>query len=125
MDQPGSVDDYAETLNKLRISQSRGSAKPSKDDQEDENTEPKSKMEQSPETKNRTKEEGEPQDETFVAQDLRASPSPFATLITATKSPDTTRLLSVPDPITNIGTFDFSGPSPDDLYTKAQSKSRG
>ena len=123
-DQPVSVDDYAETLNKLRISQSRGSAKAGleaaeESPQVEHNVQPPSQV-NAQET-----ESHEAEEPTNSNQDLRANPSSFATLITTTKHTDTTKSLSFPGPASGAGTFDFSGPSPDDVFTKAQSKRPG
>jgi hypothetical protein len=115
-DQPVSVPDYTDSLNKLRISQGpRSSPKLNLEDRLDEK---EHKTEEPPIQEN---DERQVEQQLQAEQDLRARPSPFATLLTGQNFPD--------NPVTSSSSvkleyapkaFDFSQPSPDDVVTRAQ-----
>ena len=124
-DQIGDANDYAETLNKLRIGQTnRTSSRP--------DGIPTSSKEQGSVTTNDglTKDQAEDMEKpledqdqlpTQTNQDIRGSPSPLASLLTdpaRRNHPNDMVPLPHADPI--VKTFDFNEPSPDDIVTRAQ-----
>ena len=124
-DQAGSADDYAETLNKLRISQtSRESSKSEKSSGLNEDQEASSTSNGPDADLARTAEEAaeeQYQNEFQPHQDLRAGPSAFASLLAGTQNnlePGTSISLLQAD--LAVKAFDFSEPSPDDKIHQAQ-----
>ena len=124
-DQACSMDDYAETLNQLRISQaSRESPRSEHYSALHEEQEASSASKGPVADPGRTTEEAteeEHQNELQVQQDLRAGPSAFASLLAGTQdSLEPNTLVSLPQADSAVKAFDFSEPSPDDRIHQAQ-----
>ena len=123
-DQTGSTEDYTDTLKKLRISQASQISKPdqSSSAEKDEDSRPSTDEVTTDQAgKNEDVRVDQRQNEPLPSQDLRAGPSPFASLlIGATPDIEPASSVSVPTLDSIVAPFDFSGPSPDDLVDKAQ-----
>jgi hypothetical protein len=123
-DQLRSADDYTETLNKLRISQtSRNPATTSAavEGGGDESPALGNISEYKDETNQENPSAQQDESELPMDQHLRAGPSAFATLLVGTATavaPE--KLTSVLQPEARPVAFDFSKPSPDDIIDKAQ-----
>lgn len=124
-DQTGSADDYADTLNKLRISQtSRETPKSEQSSALDEEQEASSASRgpgADPASTTEEATEQQHQNELQAQQDLRAGPSAFARLLAGTQdslAPSSSVSLLRSD--LAVKAFDFSEPSPDDKIHQAQ-----
>lgn len=122
-DQVGSTDDYAETLNKLRISQGRETSK-----SEQSSTPPDEQVSETlsnGQVVENASLVGPPTDDQhqneLYAQHLRAGPSAFASLLAARQDSFEPNI-SVPLPQADsaLKAFEFSEPSPDDKIHQAQ-----
>jgi elongation factor 1 alpha-like protein len=110
-------DDYTETLNQLRISQSRKSVS-TETDQQDELAELADDVNMS--DANKEAQENPPRKEEEVFQDLRGTPSPFAKTLAGIGPPTGVNNLTVDQLGLSVPTFKFAEPSPDDVIAKAQ-----
>ena len=126
-DQSPRTDDYTQSLNKLRISQSKAAAKKDSEaapmpDSDTVIPDANQELASQPITEEKQKD-GE--EEVVSSQSLRAQPSAFASTLTFSTSD-----LAFPSPEvlvdskTHPRAFDFAEPSPDDLVSKAQKRLR-
>ena len=125
-EQPAGNDDYARSLEKLRISQARKAEKQAEEAAKIENADVVMQdPEQASSSQQDAQKQKDPEDEAVMRQNLRASPSTFASILTTTGEPRDDPLLPVStESHQTTEAFDFTEPSPDSLISKAQSRLR-
>jgi hypothetical protein len=119
-----SSSDYAESLNKLRISQSRTTKPEATISPPTEKDTPMIEADQSVDTAADEKAQGS-EDEVLFTEPLKAQPSAFASILNeSTQNEIVETELPPGNRSQGTGAFDFTEPSPDDLVSKAQKRLR-
>jgi hypothetical protein len=113
----GASDDYTETLNQLRISQSRKSVS-NETKRQDDQAEQTDDINMSHPSKGN--QESPPVREEEIVQDLRGTPSSFARTLAGVESTSGIKHLTIDQLGLSGPTFKFAEPSPDDVIAKAQ-----